>query len=377
VRILYILTSLGIGGAEKQVIALAERMAAKGHTVAFLVLKHVDQECPIRHPVLRLNLPKTPMGILRGLRFASNFLLLFRPDILHSHTFPANIFARLLRASLRLKRIENRVSNEINPVVINTIHNIYEGGWHRMLLYRLTSTQADAVTAVSTAAAERFVRLRAVPRKKISVLTNGIDIQAFNPDKKIRRTARTQMQAGDPFIWLAVGRIVPAKDYPNLLRALRHVQLTHSTATLWIAGEGDPVVEAAGDVDNSTPANIQWLGLRHDVVQLLDAADAYVLSSAWEGMPLAVGEAMAMEKPVVATDAGGVRELVGKAGIVVPPADSEALANAMLSIMEISNKQRQEMGQVARERIHDHFSMDVKAVEWDSLYSRLIRKGTA
>src|ERR1700733_16325802 len=97
VRILYILTSLGIGGAEKQVVSLAERMAAKGHTVALIVLKHADEEWPVKIPVLRLNLRKTTMGILRGLRFAKNFVTLFRPDILHSHTFPANLFTRLLR----------------------------------------------------------------------------------------------------------------------------------------------------------------------------------------------------------------------------------------------------------------------------------------
>ena len=365
-RILYILTSLGIGGAEKQVIAIAERMAARGHSVAFVVLKHAAEECPTKLPVLRLNIAKTPLGILRGLRFAIKFVELFHPDILHSHTFPANIFARLLRLSLSRKASP--------PVVINTIHNIYEGGWHRMLLYCLTGTQADAVTAVSTAAAERFIKLRAVSRNKISVLTNGIDIDTFTPDKKSRRNTRALMQAGNAFVWLAVGRIVPAKDYPNLLQAFARVQSTHLEATLWIAGEGNPntLVDTA-----SNQMNVQWLGLRHDIAQLLDAADAYVLSSAWEGMPLALGEAMAMEKPVVATDAGGVRELVGEAGIVVPRSDSEALAAAMLKVMAMTEWQRKVLTRSARTRISQHFSIEAKAAEWDSFYSQLKRKGTA
>ena len=70
---------------------------------------------------------------------------------------------------------------------------------------------------------------------------------------------------------------------------------------------------------------------------LLDAADGFVLASAWEGMPLAVGEAMAMEKPVVATDVGGVRELVGDAGVIVPAKDPEALAKAMLALMRTTH----------------------------------------
>ena len=119
-RILYILTSLGIGGAEKQVVALAERMAAKGHVVALLVLKHTDEEWPVKLPVMRLNMRKTPLGVGRGLRFARDFLVLFRPDILHSHTFPANIFTRLLVLMLR--------STPLRPRVLNTIHNVNEGG---------------------------------------------------------------------------------------------------------------------------------------------------------------------------------------------------------------------------------------------------------
>jgi hypothetical protein len=79
--------------------------------------------------------------------------------------------------------------------------------------------------------------------------------------------------------------------------------------------------------------SVRWLGLRRDMPALLDAADAFVSGSAWEGMPLAVGEAMAMEKPVVATDVGGVRELVGDAGLVVPAKDSGALADAMQATM--------------------------------------------
>ncbi len=231
-RILYLLTSLGIGGAEKQVVSLAERMAAKGHAVALIVLKHADEEWPSKLPVLRLNIRKTPLGILRGLRFAKSFVTLFRPDILHSHTFPANLFTRLLRMMLR--------GQGAVPRVINTIHNVQEGGWHRMLLYRITDPMADQITAVSAAAAERFVRLRSVPAGKMRVLTNGIDTEAFTPDRARRKRTRAEMLAEDDFIWLAVGRLAPAKDYPNLLRAFAQLRTTYPGSSLWIAGEGNP-----------------------------------------------------------------------------------------------------------------------------------------
>jgi glycosyltransferase involved in cell wall biosynthesis len=372
VRILYVLTSLGVGGAEKQAITVAERMAARGHAVALIALKHTEEEWPVKLPVLRLNLKKTPLGILRGLQFARKFLALFRPDILHSHTFPANIFTRLLHLPFTMR---GRV-----PIVVNTIHNEYEGGWHRMLIYQTTRPKARFVTAVSAAVAERFERAHAVSKSKMQVLTNGIETDTFVPERSRRQRVRSQMKTEDAFVWLAVGRLAPAKDYPNLLRAWKQVHLTHPKAQLWIAGEGDIIALAQEDKDAASEghdSSIHWLGLRRDIADLMDAADGYVLSSAWEGMPLALGEAMAMEKVAVATDVGGVRELIGDAGFVVPPNNSKALAEEMLNVMGMPDSARRVMGRDARLRIKLNFSIDAKAEEWERLYSKLSKQESA
>jgi glycosyltransferase involved in cell wall biosynthesis len=361
VRILYVVTTLGVGGAEKQVIDLAAQMAASGHVVALMALKHSEEEWPVKLPVLRLNLRKTPLGIWKGLRFARQFLVLFRPDILHSHTFPANLFARLLRL------FGTHIAS------INTIHNVYEGGWHRMLIYRLTDPLTDRTTSVSTAAAERFLRFGAIKKAKNTVLTNGIDAGKFQPDRNRRKVTRGWMNADDEFVWLAVGRLVPAKDYRNLLHAFSEVRKIDTRAKLWIAGESDETKIRTLLTGFEDPGNaIQFLGLRRDIVDLLDAADGFVLSSAWEGMPLAVGEAMAMEKPVVATDVGGVRELLGEAGVLVPAKDSEALSKAMLTVMRMTVGERKSTGSAARQRIEQHFSIHAKSQEWTTLYSNVL-----
>ena len=335
-------------------------MAARGHTVALVALKHADEEWPVKLPVLRLNIRKTPLGIYRGLRFAAKFAALFRPDILHSHTFPANLFTRLLKRMMH--------AHDAAPRVINTIHNVNEGGWHRMRMYRATDLLADQVTAVSQAAAERFVHTRAVSAGKMLVLTNGIDTEAFTPSRTRRKQARIAMQAGGNFIWLAVGRLAPAKDYPNLLRAFAQLRSADPKTSLWIAGDGDPAYLQQAMSEDS---GVHLLGLRRDIVDLLDAADGYVLSSAWEGMPLALAEAMAMEKPIVATDVGGVRQLAGEAGFIVAPHDSNALATAMIKAMQLTEKARKEIGRDARNRVQLHFSMNEKAVEWDQLYTQI------
>jgi glycosyltransferase involved in cell wall biosynthesis len=168
---------------------------------------------------------------------------------------------------------------------------------------------------------------------------------------------------------------VPAKDFPNLLHAFARVRGEIPEARLWVAGEAAGAGSAAIQMQAAElGASVRWLGLRRDMPALLDAADGFVLASAWEGMPLAVGEAMAMEKPVVATDVGGVRELVGEAGVMVPAKNPEALAEAMLDLMRSTPEARGALGRLARERIAARFSIDAKADEWEALYRAVLEK---
>jgi glycosyltransferase involved in cell wall biosynthesis len=359
-RIAYVLTSLGVGGAERQVVALAERMEARGHAVSLIVLLPPQhEEWPTTLDVVRLDMRKTPASFFKGLRKARLFLRAFHPDLIHSHTYPANMAARLLN-----------LRSPAAPI-ISTIHNVYEGAWTRMVAYRLTDPLSRRTTAVSQAAADRFVRLKAVPARKCSVLTNGIDTAEFAPNIERRERVRAQMVLQNEFVWLAAGRIMPAKDYPNLLRAFSRVHAAIPTTCLWIAGEAfgaesDAVRSQAAEL--GLGASVRWLGLRRDMPALLDAANGFVLASAWEGMPLAVGEAMAMQKPVIATDVGGVRELTGEYGALVPARSPERLAKAMLELMETTSEARCALGRAARERVQSHFSMDAKADEWEALY---------
>jgi glycosyltransferase involved in cell wall biosynthesis len=366
-RIVYVLNSLGMGGAERQVLALAARISQRGHTVALLVLRpRLAEEWPTSLDVFHLDIRRNPLSVFRGLLGGRRFLLEFRPDLVHSHCFHANFIARLLKLLVP------------SSVVLSTVHNIYEGGWPRMLAYRLTDGLSRRTTAVSQAAARRYVRLKAVPPHKCLVLPNGIDTAEFAPSAERRAQTRAAMDANDAFLWLAAGRIAPSKDYPTLLRAFAQVYRARPDARLWIAGAEASAVDAAVLPAMVSALGFQnavrWLGLRRDMPALFDAADAFVQSSAWEGMPLAIGEAMSMEKPLVVTHAGGVGELVGNAGSIVPPADPNALAAAMLVLMQASPDERLAQARIARQRIANHFSMDTRTDEWETLY-RLALQG--
>jgi len=364
-RIAYLLTTLGMGGAERQVVALAQHMAERGHAVKLVVLMpRQAEEWPTELDVARLEISKKPLSLLVGLIKGRRALRAFDPNLLHSHTFPANLTARALR-----------LLGSPAPL-ITTIHNVYEGGWQRMLAYRLTDPLSHCTTAVSRAAAERAVQLKAVPARKCQVVTNGIDLEGLLPDSMRREHLRAGMGVAENFVWLAAGRITPAKDYPNLLQAFSLLKRNDRPVELWIAGEG-----ASGEVERMQGLaaelglndRVRWLGLRRDLPALMDAADSFVLPSAWEGMPLALGEAMAMEKPVVATDVGGVRELVGEAGAVVAAGSPEGLAKAMRATMDQRPEERQALGWAARQRIQEYFAMDAKACAWEALYREVIK----
>ncbi len=363
-RIVYVLTSLGMGGAERQALAQAQRMAERGHTVAILVLRsRLDEEWPTKVEVVHLDMCKTPFSFLKGLAQARHFLAEFKPDLLHSHSFHANFVARLLKALVP------------GTVVLSTVHNAYEGGWLRMLAYRLTDRLSRRTTAVCQAGASRYVKVKAVPRDKCVVVTNGIETAEFTPDQGRRALIRKQMGANGNFIWMTAGRVVEAKDYPSLLRAFARVLAVHHDVELWVAGASTAeeskrlndmaVIRGMGD-------SVRWLGLRRDLPALLDAADGFVLASASEGMPLALGEAMAMEKPVVATDVGGTRELVGDSGAVVPSRAPDSLAVAMLDLMDRTPEDRHKQGLAERRRICRSFNMDTKADEWEALYRTVL-----
>jgi glycosyltransferase involved in cell wall biosynthesis len=376
-RIVYVLTSLGIGGAERQVLALGERMARRGHSVALLVLRpRLVEEWPTQLDTIHLGMVKSPWSVLAGAARGPRFLRAFRPDIVHSHGFHGNLMARIWRLLAA------------SPGPISTIHNVYEGGLARMLALRLTDPLSTMTTAVSQAAAERFTRLKAVPKGKCILVSNGIDTAEFTPAGERRTLTRSQMGVDREFVWLAAGRIVPAKDYPNLLSAFAQFRQVTNVGcprsvfsdlgrkpALWIAGDGDDneTVQAKRlTKELGLEDVVRWLGLRRDLPALLDAADGFVLGSAWEGMPLAVGEAMAMEKPVVVTDVGGTRELVGEAGVLVPAKDANALAEAMLGVMRMLPNRRAELGRQARARICRQFSLDAKVDEWEGLYARVL-----
>lgn len=287
-----------------------------------------------------------------------------RPLVLHSHMVHANLLARLARAFAPV------------PVLVCTVHSIQEGGRHRELAYRLTDPLCDLTTQVSRAGLARYIRVGAVPASKIRFVPNGVNPDRFRPDRDARNRLRKEMGLGTEFAWLAVGRFEEAKDYPNMLRAFARVREARPDARLLIAGQGALRAEAEQLVAKLGLAEaVCFLGVRKDIPELMNAADAYVMSSAWEGMPMVLLEAAAVSLPVVATDVGGNREVVldGQTGFLVPPKDHESLAGAMLRLMSLPPEVRRAMGQAGRAHVQTHYALERVVDQWEELYRELLR----
>ena len=343
-KIVYILNSLRVGGAERLTARLAEGMAERGHRVLAMTLMPAEAgelECGVER--VSLGITGGPWSAIVGAVRAVRLLRGFRPDVIHTHGFQGNMLGRLAGVLTPGAR------------VISTIHNVYEGGRGRMLAYRMTDGFAARTVAVCEAAARRFESLGAV--RKCGVVRNAIEVAGFEPDAGRRAAVRAEMGVGEEFVWLAVGRDAPAKDYPGMLGAFGQVRELRPDARLWIAG-----AERRGGGEDG----VSWLGMREDVAALMDGADGFVLSSRWEGMPLAVAEAMAMGKPVVATDVGGVRELVGDCGVLV--GDVGGLAGAMVEVMGRPIEERAELGRRARRRVLEGFDLSARVEEWEGVY---------
>lgn len=359
-KILYLITGLGGGGAEKVVVDLAMRMSALGHQVKIAYLKGsvVVKPDVDSIEIIYLGLESFSQAKIAYTNY-KNLLDRFEPNVVHAHMVHANIFARIARKFRPISKL------------ICTAHSNNEGGKARMLAYRLTHSLAEVTTNVSQSASLSFEQLGAVPKSGITTVYNGIDLDKFRYDLTARERLFHELNLKqDSILILAVGRFHAAKDYPNLLHAFAKIKKQKaSNEILLIAGDGE---ERANIEQLIKLLNLQHhvylLGRRDDIPELMSAADLFVLSSSFEGFGLVVAEAMACKTFVVATDCGGVNEVMGQTGICCLSQNSEQLASALIHAIELPQTAIQENNLRALKHVQDHFDLNLIEKKWLTLY---------
>jgi glycosyltransferase involved in cell wall biosynthesis len=368
---LLLTTSLAPGGAETVVAQLAKALSSSGGEVRVVSMlppvAFSDELETAGVKVISLGMKAGRPNLCGTLRLLSS-VRDFQPDIIHGHMFHASILARLARILTGV------------PVVC-TIHSEIEcshrktSARFREWIYRLTDAACSRTTAVSERIRRRYVQERIVPSHRIEVIDNGVDPERFQPCPERRLRTRTALGWQDCFVWLAVGRLELAKDYPNLIAAFQKVREQYPFSKLAIAGDGrlrpqiEHLIQSTG-----LQAAVSLLGSRTDVPDLMNACDALVMCSAWEGGPLVLLEAGAAGRPVIATEVGAVPQIVlpGQTGLLVPPGEPAALAQAMTRLMMLEPKKLDQMGRNARRHIVDRFSLCSVHSRYMKLYEEVL-----
>lgn len=362
-KILFLITGLGMGGAENLVVNIADLYCNQGHCVKIIYLTGDLKVRPDNDSINIVYLGLNGFSdILSAFNKLKQHIANFKPDVIHSHMYHANIMARLMRITTKI------------PKLICTAHSTTEGGFFRTIMYRLTDFLADISTNVSTAAVESFISKGAVSSGRMLSVPNGVNTDFFKFSQTGRDMLRQRWQCNDKFVILSVGRLYQEKGYSHLLAALSYIsQHSDIPIQLKIVGDGPMRNQILGLIStNNLEDKVELLGIRHDIPELLSACDIFVLPSEWEGFGLVVAEAMSCKRLVVATDCGGVKEVVGEHGILVQPGDSHGLANGILSMLNIiGNDSATYKGEEARLHIVDKFSLNKTAMRYMNLYSGL------
>ncbi len=332
-RVLQVIPTLAVGGAERVVALLARHLHRSGHTAGVISL--YDPRGSWIETELRADgipiyfLGKHPGLDLRMIPRIARVVGRFRPDVLHTHLYVLKYVLPSLATSSRCR-------------VVHTVHNLAEHEVERLSrIIQSVAFRAGVVpVAIGAAVADSMLRFyRLPPRHRIP---NGIPVSDYAPPPRAREEIRASLGIPDDApAFVTVGRLEPQKNTKALIQA-----------------------RGAGD-------RVHFLGIRADIPRVLAAADVFVLASRYEGNPLTVMEAMAAGKPVLATAVGCVPELVSDcAGLLVAPGDGPALEVAMVELTSDLARARAK-GAAAALIARSRFDASTMASAYEKLYAEV------
>lgn len=374
IRVAMVVNNLDVGGLEKVVLSLLSSLdpvrfephlvCLKGEGKLFGdVALPPERRLVLRHErVVNLGVARMDPGALWEM---GRFFRERRVDVVHAHNFGPLIYGGLSA------RIGGRPGSR--PRVVYSEHNQVNSASERDLQkFRWYVRLADRVVNVSEDL-QRTLGGKLGVRVPMQVVHNGIDGRRFEgvSGEAVRRELGL---APDDVVFGTAVVLSKQKGIPHLLDAIPSVLAAVPRARFVVAGDGPlrAELEAAARA-KGLEGRVLFPGYRRDVPQLLSAFDVYVLPSLWEGLPLALLEAMALGRPIVCTSVGGNPEIVrdGENGLVVPPADPGALA-AALSRVGNDEALRAAMRSRNTERFRDHFSLASMTRAHEALYERLV-----
>ena len=353
-----VIGSLSIGGAERLFVNLCN--ALEGDRVVVVLLGDgVDQpnlEAGLREGIEVRRLRARKRTWYRDARALASVLRDIRCDVVHTHMFWPNLYGAL-------------AARRANVPLITSEHgrNEWKSAWHRWLETSVISRVARLRLCVSKDILERRHQIDGVPADLLRLVPNGTVV----PPEIDPGTRGTVVGS--------VGRLVDAKDYPTLIRAVAILANRGSDIQLEIVGDGPerPAIEEAIE-RQGVASRVRLAGMQTDVPAWLSRWAVFASSSTREGQPVALLEAMASGLPSVVTAVGGVPDTLadGVEGIVVPPSNPQALADGLQQLLD-NPELRRTMGQAARERVLREFSIQSLAATCRQVYEEVCRNSVS
>ena len=405
IKVLRVMARLNIGGPARHAIVLGRGLDERGFS-SLLVhgavgpqegsLESLLDSARVRAvKIQELGARIHPWSDLVAFVRLARVIFQEQPDVVHTHTAKAGALGRLTAALYNATRTRRR-----RAVVIHTFHgHVFDGYFGPLtatavrVAERNLARLTDRVVAISLRQKEDLSQRYAVaPSAKIDVVELGLDLSALleldeDPsDENLGNVRANVLRSSlglrrEHIVFGYVGRFVPIKDLPALVRAFARVAAGAAEARLLLVGDGEerPVVERL-ITELHLSERVHLVGWQQDLRPVYGAMDAAVISSRSEGTPVALIEAMAAGRPVVAPDVGGVADIVadGRTGLVVRPGDPEALANAMLQLARDADL-RKRLGCAARREVAARFTVDRLLTATSQLYRDALgnRRGVA
>jgi len=390
-NVMQIILNLDIGGAQEVVRTLVEYLASDDCLPVVCSFK----DGPLRQDIERLGIrvevlpPRRysivafPLFVVDMIRIWWSLARLVKKydiDVVQTHLLTILDFLVLLvRYTTRL-RVVLWTFHSANFVIAERHLPKYKWllkpkRYAHHLLYRLTSCLVNGFIAVSDEVKEAMMEIIGPIQDKITVIHNGVDVKRYGHLVDKTRV-QSQLGLGDNARLIAVvGTLGEPKGHRYLVEAMATVAPQYPDVHVLFIGDGHLKEELQAQVESLNLGQwVHFLGNRHDVPDLLAASELFVLPSLWEGLSMALLEAMAAGKPIVATAVSGTTQVMipGETGLVVPPRDSRALAEAIIQLLS-NPAQAQMMGQAARQHVKMNFSAQKQADEHLVLYHSLLQ----
>jgi glycosyltransferase involved in cell wall biosynthesis len=367
IRIAYVIRSMPVGGSQTHLVQVLRLLDRRRFVPSLYCL---TGEGALLDAVRSLSVPVVDGGARGGFKGSAAAVLRLarhlrseRVAVVHNYLLRANLIGSL---AARLARVE---------VTLCSKRGCHERRGMELLGAKTGNWLADCVTANADAVRDFVHANEGCPKEKMVVIPSGVDTERFRPLSLDDPKGRLGLDPQRPVLGI-VTRMRVRKGVEEFLRATATVRRQRPSVQAVIVGEVDldeqlqQLVRANGLSDH-----LVLLGRRHDMPEVLSAFDVFVLSSHDEGMSNAILEAMAMEKPVVATDVGGTGEVVrhGQSGWLVPAKDPAALAAAIASVLAAPERAL-EMGRLGRRIVEERFSANAMVRQMEDLYLRLLQR---